>query len=150
MHMTALRRFAFALAAASALAACQPTVDLRGNLPTPESLAMITLGQTTEDEVMTLLGTPSSQITYGQDIWLYISWRAETVAFFKPEIKEQKVYSIVFTLDGKVQAVHELGLEDARRIELVSRETPSAGKDFSILEQLVGNVGRFSKDAKEK
>lgn len=139
---------AFAIALSLLAGACTPAVDLRGNLPTPESLAQIQPGKTTRDEVQTLLGTPSTTATFGDESWQYISSRTETTAFFKPEVKDRKVVSISFDRSGVVKDVVQRGLEDGVDVKIVERETPTAGKELSILEQLVGNVGKFSKDAK--
>jgi hypothetical protein len=35
--------------------------------------------------------------------------------------------------------------EESQEVTLVSRQTPTAGHKLSILEQLLGNVGRFVK-----
>ncbi len=35
-------------------------------------------------------------------------------------------------------------LADGKDISMVSRITPTAGKEMTILEQIMGNVGRFS------
>ena len=41
------------------------------------------------------------------------------------------------------QDVKILGLEDAQKIEMVDRVTPTAGKELTILKQIFGNIGRF-------
>lgn len=143
------------IAAASALAmvavsACSPTIDDHGNLPSPEALAKVKPGQTTEDEVQALLGTPSTTMNYGEDVWHYISSQTETVSFFTPKVLKRSVVSIYFDKDGKVSRIATLSLKDGENITPVSRETPTAGKELGLLEQLLGNVGRFSKPAKDK
>ncbi len=143
------------LVAASALAtvavsACTATIDNRGNLPAPEALAKIHPGQTTEDEVQALLGTPSTTMNYGEEVWHYISSETETVSFFTPEEKKRKIVSVYFAKDGKVSRISTLGLADGETVTPISRETPTAGKQLGLVEQLLGNVGRFSKDAKTK
>jgi outer membrane protein assembly factor BamE (lipoprotein component of BamABCDE complex) len=125
--------------------ACTPTIDNRGNLPHPDDLAKIVAGTTTRDEVQVLLGTPSSSMNYGDESWQYISSVSETTAFFKPEVKDRKVVSINFDMQGIVKNVTYKGLNDGQEIVLVDRETPTAGKELGILEQLMGNVGRCSK-----
>lgn len=131
---------------AAGAAACTPTVDLRGNLPHPDVLAEIKPGKTTRDDVQVLLGTPSNVVMYGDETWLYISSRTEKVAFFEPREIDRKIIALVFDRQGKVKAMETKGLEDANPIQTVDRETPTAGKDVSLLQQLLGNVGRFSKD----
>ena len=150
MKMPTHSLFAIAIMSIVIGSSCSPTVDLRGNLPSPESLSKIQPGTTTEDEVQALLGTPSTTVNYGEDSWLYVSGRTETVAFFKPEEKERTVISINFDKTGKVKEVVKRTLADGKDVETVTRETPSAGKEMTVLEQLLGNVGRFSKDAKGK
>lgn len=127
----------------------EPVVDTRGNLPSTEQLSQIKVGETTQDDVLALLGTPSTTMNYGEEVWHYISSRTETVAFLAPEVKDRKVVSLTFDKRGIVSKIDTLGLKDGRKVDTVNRETPSAGKDLSILEQLIGNVGRFSKDAKK-
>lgn len=130
--------------------ACTPSVDVRGNLPSPEVLSQITVGKTTREEVQTLLGTPSATATFGDESWQYISSRTETVAFFKPELKDRKAISISFDRNGVVKDMVTRGMADGLAIQTVDRETATAGKEMSILEQLVGNVGKFSKDPSGK
>jgi len=129
--------------------ACAPMVDLRGNNPMADSLEKIKVGETSQDEVMALLGTPSTTVTYGDEVWHYISSRTETVAFFAPEEKERKIVSIFFGPTNKVTNVTILTLKDGKAVQTVSRETPTAGKELSVFEQLIGNVGKFSKDEKK-
>src|SRR6476660_10263534 len=49
---------------AVALAACQPTIDQRGNLPDDKKISAIEPGVTTKQAVSQLLGTPSSVSTF--------------------------------------------------------------------------------------
>lgn len=135
----------FALLLALAGTACTPTIETRGNLPHPEVLAQVIAGKSSRDDVQALLGTPSSTLTYGDETWHYISARTEQKAFFEPKLVERKVVSVTFDPRGTVKAVATRNLEDGQSIELVERETPTAGKELNVLEQLLGNVGKFSK-----
>ncbi len=136
-----------ALLLALASSGCSHVIDIRGDLPTAKALAQVKPGMT-EEEVQALLGTPSSTMTYGEDVWHYISMQTETVSFLTPEETSRKVVSVYFSKDGKVTKVTTLGLADGQPFQSVDRETPTAGKDASMLQQLFGNVGRFSKTGK--
>ncbi|MDA8231293.1 MAG: outer membrane protein assembly factor BamE [Magnetospirillum sp.] len=138
-------RFSLLAAVAVFTAACQPTMDTRGTLLKPGQLAKIVPGKSTEDDVTELLGTPATTMTYGEDVWHYISSRVKTESFFKPQEVERTVVSIYFDKEGKVREVKTIGLDQGEDITMVSRETPSAGKDMSVIEQLLGNVGKFNK-----
>lgn len=136
-----------ALAAAvisAALIACSPTINQRGNLADPELLSQITPGVTTRNDIEILLGSPSSTTTFGDKTWYYIAARTETLAFYEPTVREQQVIAVDYDDDGTVTGVRRYGLDDAREIEVVERVTPTSGKKLTILQQLVGNFGRFS------
>ena len=47
-------------------------------------------------------------------------------------------------IDGRVDKISRLDETDGREVDLVKRETPSAGRELGLLEQLFGNIGRFS------
>jgi len=130
--------------------ACSPVIELNGNLPPPEQLEQVKVGSSNRDDVQALLGTPSNVALFGDETWHYISSVTERVAFFEPEIKERKVITVVFDQGGIVRVLDTKGLQDGKNIVPVDRETPTAGKEMNMLQQLIGNVGKFSKDAKEK
>ncbi|MSP48793.1 MAG: outer membrane protein assembly factor BamE [Alphaproteobacteria bacterium] len=135
------------LAMAVLIAACSPVVDSRGSLPEAEDLDKIKVGASTKDEVATLLGSPSAVATFDPNTWYYISKRTETVAFFRPEVLDQKVLTVRFDEAGLVREVVHTGKEAAENIDPVSRTTPTSGQTFSIFQQLFGNIGRFGDTA---
>ena len=132
-----------------AASACAPNVATRGNSPDPDKLAEIVPGEATRDDVAALLGSPSSAATFGEEIWYYIAARVETVAFNEPEVIDQQVVAIRFSEDGLVTAIDTYGMDDARAVEIVDRVTPTSGKEVTILQQLLGNVGRFARKDSE-
>ena len=138
------------LAMAIVIAACSPIVDSRGNLPDGEDLEKIKVGASTKDEVATLLGSPSSVATFDPNTWYYISKRTETVAFFRPEMLDQKVLTVRFDEAGLVKEVAQTGKEAAENVDPVPRTTPTSGQSFSIFQQLFGNIGRFGDSAPKK
>jgi len=143
-----MRHSALAAVLAAMLAAgCSPTVDVRGNLPDPQDLALVKVGETSRDEVIKLLGNPSTSGTFEKETWYYIGQRTEQrLTVFNPVIKDQKVVLIRFNGDGTVEELQQFGLKDGKPVEVVDRVTPSRGKDLTILQQLVGNIGRFGSE----
>ena len=127
-----------------ALSACSPTTATRGNLPDPELVAAIEPGTTSLTEVRASLGTPSTTATFGTPVWYYMSERTETLAFFRPEVIERQIIAIVYDDAERVKDVVTYTEADGEPIELVSRVTPTAGNEFTFLQQLFGNLGRFN------
>ena len=128
------------------LSACSPRVDPRGNMPDPERLAEIQPGEHTRMEVMEILGSPSTIGNFKGETWFYISKRTETVAFFEPEVTERHVVVLHFDNEGVVSKIQNLSKDDGHEVLPVERVTPSEGNQITLMEQLLGNFGRFNKD----
>lgn len=137
---------AIALSALTAigLAACSPIVDVRGHTPTPGTMEKLEVGSQSRDDVLRLLGSPSTVSNFGDGIWYYIHQRQESMAFLEPRIAEQRVTAISFGDNGRIQEIKTYDLKDAKNPGMVSRTTPTVGKELTLLEQVMGNVGRFS------
>jgi outer membrane protein assembly factor BamE (lipoprotein component of BamABCDE complex) len=138
-----LRPFVFAAALAT-LAGCGLPVNQRGNLPKADVLAQIKLGVTDKNSVKALLGTPSSVAAFDGDTWYYISKEEKQIAFLKPEVLNQQVYVIHFNDKGIVNDVSHRGLEQANKMTPNPDATPAPGREFTFLEQLIGNFGKFN------
>jgi outer membrane protein assembly factor BamE (lipoprotein component of BamABCDE complex) len=125
------------------LAACTISEDQRGNLPDPDKLAEIQPGNTTKEQVVKILGSPSSASTFDDQVWYYISRKTKQVAFLSPTVLDQQVYIVDFDDKGVVKDVGHKTLADAENISPAPGATPSPGRELSFMEQLIGNVGRF-------
>ena len=126
------------------LSACETIVDQRGFAPTPGSVEKLEIASQSREDVVRLIGSPSAVATFNPNTWYYISQKQETYAFFKPSMIEQNVLQLTFNESGRLQAMKKYDLAASRDIEMVSRITPTAGKELTVLEQIMGNVGRFS------
>ncbi|HYM30205.1 MAG TPA: outer membrane protein assembly factor BamE [Candidatus Cybelea sp.] len=144
-----LRRAALllaSLAAALSLAACDPRQDYRGYAFDDSKFNQIKPGVQTRNQVVQLLGTPSSVATFKDhnDTWYYIAKETETLAFLPPDVKSQKIIAIDFDNEGKVRDVRNYALKDGRDVSPDPNETPTSGREFGFFEQLFGNIGRFN------
>jgi len=128
----------------SAAVGCSPMVATHGNVVEADRLAAIHEGSSTKSDVADGLGTPTATGTLDPNTWYYVGQRTEKTAFFAPEVVDRKVVAIHFDPAGIVRKIEQLDLAAGQNIDFVSRTTPTAGKDLSFLEQMLGNVGRFS------
>ena len=128
-----------------ALVACAPRLDTRGNLPDPDQLTKIIPGQHTRMQVAEILGSPSNISTFDRETWYYVSQRTETTAFFEPNLITRQVIILRFDKVGTLADIRTIGLEEGHNVLPVERETPTSGNELSIIEQLLGNLGKFNK-----
>jgi outer membrane protein assembly factor BamE (lipoprotein component of BamABCDE complex) len=133
-----------AVGPALAAAACAPRVDVRGHVFDPDALAQIRPGQQSRDQVAEVLGTPTAVGTFDENRWLYISSQTETLAFYDPDVIEQKVVVVEFDQAGIVKEITSYTEADAQEVDPVDRKTPTKGKSLSFFEQIFGNIGAFA------
>jgi len=132
-----------ALSATALTAACAPTIGQNGFQAIDAKPADIVAGTDTKQTVLTKLGTPSTTSTFEHDnVWYYISQVTEKYTYNRAQVTQRSVTEITFDDAGLVAGVRTLGLEDGQRIAMNDRETPTRGRQLTILEQLLGNVGR--------
>lgn len=126
------------------LAGCSPTLNNHGNIPEAELIQSIRIGSSNREQIAAMLGNPSAVATFDKESWYYVGMRTSQIAFLEPEILERKVLVVRFDKEGIVQQVERLDKEDGREVQIVDRKTPTRGKELTILEQLLGNVGKFA------
>jgi outer membrane protein assembly factor BamE (lipoprotein component of BamABCDE complex) len=137
------RLFAAAgLAVGLAASGCAPTYTTHGFTPAAEELDQITAGLDTRESVFRRLGNPSMAGTFEGDEWFYVASRIERYAFYEPKVVDRTVVVIAFDDAGVVESVERYGLEEGRVVDLVTRTTPTYGRELTVLQQLFGNVGR--------
>ena len=144
----------WATSAAMALAVlatgCAGETDTHGVLPDKTQISEIKPGVSSRADVTRLLGSPSTIAAFDKETWYYIGARTEQVAFFRPDVLEHKVLVVRFDKSGLVEEVRDVDATKAPEIQFVDRVTPTRGREMTILQQLIGNVGRFNEKSVEK
>jgi outer membrane protein assembly factor BamE (lipoprotein component of BamABCDE complex) len=149
MTSTFLKPICFALAAVS-LMACNPVLRTHGYVPTKDKPQAVNPETDTKASVLARLGNPSVKSTFDEDIdedvWFYMNTVRQRYAYLRPQIEERSITAISFNEDGKVITVAEYGIEDGQYVNYVDRETPTRGRELSVLEQVFGTIGRLPTD----
>ncbi|WP_426035626.1 outer membrane protein assembly factor BamE [Brevundimonas sp. DC300-4] len=136
-------RLAVLVALAPLAVACAPVVGNHGFQVIDVNPKDIVIGTDTKSTVLAQLGSPSAVSTFEDNIWYYISQTTERYTYNRPQVSQRNVTAITFNeADDKVAEVRNLNLEDGQQIAMERRETPTRGRQLTILEQLLGNVGR--------
>ena len=141
------RRAAYAIVAVSLLstAACAPITSYSGFQAIESDPKDVKVGADTKSTVRGKLGSPSATSTFDPNIWFYMNQVKQRVAFRKPTVIARNVTAITFNKENEqVESVNNYTLKDGKVIAFNGRETPTRGRELTILEQLLGNVGRGS------
>ena len=136
-------RLAVLAALAPLAVACAPVVGNHGFQVVDVNPKDVVVGTDTKSTVLAQLGSPSAVSTFEDNIWYYISQTTERYTYNRPQVSQRSVTAITFSeTDDKVTEVRNLGLDDGQQIAMNSRETPTRGRELTVIEQLLGNVGR--------
>jgi len=108
----------------------------RGYVLPDGALQQIPLGSS-QEQVLIVLGTPSTVATVSGEAFYYISQRAEReLSFMQTHIVDQRVIAVYFDRNRKVKRIAEYGLKDGHIFDFISRTTPTGGADLSLLNGL--------------
>ena len=134
------RGAALAIVIAISLSGCSGETFQRGYVLPEGALEQIPLGAS-QEQVLLVLGTPSTVATVSGEAFYYISQKAErTISFMRTKVTDQRVIAVYFDRDRKVQRLAEYGLKDGKIFDFVSRTTPTSGNDLSLVSTIIHNL----------
>ena len=130
------------LLASSLVGACSPTTSYEGFQAVEANPKDVKVGVDDKTTVMDRLGSPSTVAAFDPNTWYYITQISDQVAFHMPTVRRRDVTAIAFNkTDDKVADVRSYTLKDGKVIPFNKRSTPTRGREMSVLEQLLGNIG---------
>jgi outer membrane protein assembly factor BamE (lipoprotein component of BamABCDE complex) len=133
--------FTAALALIVGASACAPVHEQHGWIADSQSQVDIKPGVDTKSTVLARMGTPSTNGFLDANDWYYITTLQKSYAFYKPKTQARQVMVVRFGANDTVAGIDKYGLEKGRVIAYNADKTPTRGRELSILEQLLGNVG---------
>jgi len=122
-------------------AACVPTSNYQGFQAIDSNPKDVKVGTDTRSTVLARLGTPTATASFDKNTWFYLTQVSAKTAYFNPRVVRRDVIAISFDNDSQqVNRVDVFGLKDGRVIAYNRNETPTRGRELTLLEQLFGNL----------
>ena len=120
-----------ALALRSAAASCETCQ--RGYVLPGGALEQIPIGAS-QEQVLIVLGTPSTVATVNGEAFYYISQQAERAAAFMPyDVVDQRVVAVYFDKDRQVARLANYGIKDGKIFDFVSQTTADRRQQTRII-----------------
>jgi outer membrane protein assembly factor BamE (lipoprotein component of BamABCDE complex) len=116
----------------------------RGNMVDAETLKQLVPGTSTRNDVMALMGSPTTKATFDDNIWLYIGEITKPVIAGTQADLDQQVVALTFDTQGVLRSVETKTADDGLPVSMAGGATPSPGSEATFMQQLLGNVGRFN------
>ncbi len=131
-----LRAAAAAMLVCGLLAACTGEQFQKGYILPPGALEQIPIGAS-QDQVLIVLGTPSTVATLNGEVFYYISQRtSRPVMFMNQKVIDQRVIAVYFDKNRQVVRLANYGLKDGKIFDFISRTTATSGQEMSYLTPL--------------
>ena len=129
----AAARVAVTVAFGILLSGCFSETYQRGYIVPEGALEQLPIGST-QEQVLIVLGTPSTVATVSGEAFYYISQRAErSIGFMPQRVVDQRVVAVYFDKNRRVERLADYGLQDGKLFDFVSRTTPTSGKEVTSL-----------------
>lgn len=138
--MSAVRILLFCLAAA-ALSACDRPLTTSGTYLTDSQTQAIGVG-TSLEALVELYGPPSYTSPVDPSLVAYIGTRLENRIFQQPRPVDRRIVALDMR-GGLVRDLALIDLRDGRQITPSPARTPTNGRTITLVEELLGNIGRF-------
>ena len=129
------KRVALAFACTLALAGCGSFTETlqRGYILPEGALEQIPVGAS-QEQVLIVLGTPSTVATVNGEAFYYISQKAQRAAAFMPsEVVDQRVVAVYFDKERRVERLANYGMRDGKVFDFLSNTTPTGGQELSYI-----------------
>ncbi|MBL8713261.1 MAG: outer membrane protein assembly factor BamE [Alphaproteobacteria bacterium] len=136
---------ALLLAALLITTSCAPKITTHGNLLPKHQVEMVKVQESGREDVERLWGPPSTVSPFDNKTWYYIGETDSQKGIFDHKVERRQTIKVVFDEQDRVAEVTMVDPKLSHDVKIVSRKTPSAGKEFTVVQQFIGNLGKFNK-----
>lgn len=126
------RTIGLVLVLGALLGGCITQTYQRGYIVPEGALEQIPLGAS-QEQVLIVLGTPSTVATISGEVFYYISQRTEQTSFLPQKEVDRRVVAVYFDKSRHVERLANYGQKDGKIFDYVSRTTAAGGKDQNML-----------------
>lgn len=111
----------------------------RGYIISEGALEQVPLGAS-QEQVLVVLGTPSTVATISGETFYYISQQTEQTSFLPQKEVNRRVIAVYFDKQRKVQRLADYTMKDGKVFDSVSRTTAAGGEELSYLRYIMRAV----------
>ena len=126
------------------LSACSRDLFIthNGNMPSNERIEQVKLGQS-KYEVKSILGSPSTVVSFDKNTWIYMSSDIERIAFLAPKEVSRDVLTIKFNEQNEVIDIDRMSEKDGKQVAINEDKTETLGQQQGFFKRFFGGVGSY-------
>lgn len=130
------------LCALITISCTKPQIHTQGYVVKEKELEMLNIGQTTKKDVLRTLGTPSTLNSFDAKKWYYISEQITTKVMDRKELNSRQIIILAFNDKDILTHIQFKEKADGHYVKPSALSTKTQGKKLTILDQMLGNLGR--------
>jgi len=115
------------------------TKSIRGSLIKENEINQLRLGTHSKQQVIQLLGTPSSKSTLNNDQWYYITDHTITKPLKKTQIDKRQILILTFK-NNVLDKISKLDESKSKNFRPEEEKTKSQGTKLTIINQIIQNL----------
>ena len=129
------------------LSSCVVHVKDHGYEQNSKNFSTLKVNHSTKEEVLDLVGSPSTTSSFNDDSWYYVSIKTKKVSLFNPDVSEHAVTKLQFK-EGVLSNISRIDNKKKRVLNFNKSESPTKGDDSAPLKDFFYNVGRYNKSTR--
>ena len=127
----------------SVLPSCTPMKATHGNLLEEDRTSQVEVGISTREDVFRVLGSPTTVSPFDNNVWYYMGQKTEKRGIFDKEVTDEKIVIVQFDENNTVSMFDTMA--NARLdVPIKDSKTPTYGNEVTVLQQMLGNLGKFN------
>ncbi len=131
-----------ALSISACTSIAEETIASHGYVPTEKDIAYIKRNRPSKQQISIRYTKPFTVSTFDKNQWYYMAYRTSQYAFFKKEYIDFKIVKLTFK-NNRVAKVDIFDKQALHKIQINPDKTKTSGKELGVIEQMLGNVGKF-------
>jgi len=141
-----MRKLVTILFISAVFSACSPIIRTQGNFINEHKFEKINTETSKRADVIQNWGPPTATSSFDQNTWYYIGETTEQRGIFEPEVTARRIIKVQFSKEDNetIASIEDIDPKNAKDISPVARKTPTAGKEFTVLQQLISNMGKYN------
>jgi len=121
-----------------------PVPQPRGSLIEADDYKPLKPGTSNKNDVLDAIGSPTAHATFDDNTWIYVSMVTAPTPLGFPAVRKQDVLVLKFDQGGTLRSLQTLDKKDGHPVGMVAGATPTPGTKVNIMQQILGNVGRYN------
>lgn len=142
-------RLLFAIIPVFFLSSCVVNKKDHGYEHSSKNFSELKINKSTKDEVINVVGSPSTNSSFNDDTWYYVTVKTEKISLLKPEVTGHKVTKLQFKNDV-LSSIAVQDSSDKKNLKFNKAHSPINGDDSGGFKDFFHNLGRFNKNNKAK